>query len=96
MSYYTVSGKKVYFTKCGKKFTNVGNLDDKNAIHILSLNLDFCNAIYEHAEKDLDLFPYWCKDSADCRKVISIACSKNKKGIAAKKRLAEKFFPCGE
>lgn len=151
MSYYTVSGKKVYFTKCGKKFTKatdaattgftcitneygelsgdckecgfpeikkkgeyityecragsqppnymntlIGDLNNKNAIRVYSLNLDFCNSVFDYADKDPDLVPYWCRDSADCRKVISITCSKNKKGIAAKKRLAEKFFPCGE
>lgn len=69
-----------------------GSLNDMNAIRIYSLNLDFCNEVFDYAEADPELVPYWCKDSADCRKVISISCSKNKKGIAAKKRLVDKFF----
>jgi ribosomal protein L37E len=76
--------------------TLIGDLNNKNAIRVYSLNLDFCNSVFDYADKNPDLVPYWCRDSADCRKVISITCSKNKKGIAAKKRLAEKFFPCGE
>lgn len=69
-----------------------GDLNDMNALRIYSLNLDFCESIYDYAAADPVLVPYHCKDSADCRKVISITCSKNKKGMAAKKRLAEKFF----
>lgn len=75
--------------------TLTGNLNDKNAIRIYSLNLGLLNFVYDFAERDPDLVPYWCQDSADCRKVISIACSKNKKGIAAKKELAEWFFGDG-
>lgn len=87
----------VYECRAGSKPPNhmnslVGNLDDKNAIRIYSLNLSLCIMIFYYAEKDPDLIPYWCKDSDDCRKVISITCSKNKKGIAAKKKLAERFF----
>lgn len=72
--------------------TMEGRLDDMNALRIYSMNLDFCESIYDHAEADPELVPYFCKDSADCRKVITISCSKNKRGIAAKKKLVEKFF----
>lgn len=75
--------------------TLTGDLEDMNALRIYSLNLDFCEKIYDYADADPELIPYYCKDSADCRKVISITCSKNKKGIAAKRRLAEKFFHVG-
>ncbi len=73
-----------------------GSLSDMSVLRIFSLNLDFCNEIYDYAESNPDLMPYYCKDGADCRKVISIACSKNKKGIAAKKNLAAKFFHVSE
>lgn len=87
----------VYECRAGSEppnFTNTleGCLNDMNAIKIKSLNLDFCDEIYKYADVDPDLVPYYCKDSADCRKVVSIACSKNKKGIDAKKKLAVKFF----
>lgn len=72
--------------------TLMGNLNDMNKIMIYSLNTDFCDEIFKYAEADPELVPYYCKDRADCRKVISIACSKNKKGIAAKKNLAARFF----
>lgn len=87
----------VYECRAGSKppsFINTlaGNLDDMNAIRIYSLNLGLLKFIHDFAERDPELVPYWCKDNDDCRKVISIACSKNKKGIAAKKELAEWFF----
>lgn len=90
----------VYECRAGSKPPNymnslIGNLDDKNAIRIFSLNLGLMNLIYDYAEKDHELVPYWCKDSDDCRKVISITCSKNKKGIAAKKDLVGWFFGDG-
>lgn len=87
----------VYECRSGSKppnFMNTleGSLSDMNTLKVFSLNLNFCSEIFEYAEADPDLMPYYCKDNDDCRKVISIACSKNKKGIAAKKRLATKFF----
>ena len=90
----------VYECRAGSKppsFINTlaGNLDDMNAIRIYSLNLGLLNLIYDYAERDSELVPYWRKDNDDCRKVISIACSKNKKGIAAKKQFAEWFFGDG-
>lgn len=74
-----------YYTRCGKKvyFTKCGKK------FVKATNAETTGFTCKTNE-------YWCRDSADCRKVISITCSKNKKGIAAKKRLAEKFFPCGE
>ncbi|MDW5300224.1 MAG: hypothetical protein SA378_08820 [Sedimentibacter sp.] len=90
-------GELIYECRAGSKPPNLmntleGNFNDMNALRIYSLNLDFCNEIFDYAEADPELVPYKCKDSADCRKVISISSSKNKKGIAAKKKLAEKFF----
>ena len=77
------------------KNTLTGNLDDMNSIKIYSLNLGLLNLIYDFAERDPELVPYWCKDNFDCRKVLSITCSRNKKGIAAKKKLAGWFFGDG-
>ncbi|MDD4439210.1 MAG: hypothetical protein PHS04_14445 [Tissierellia bacterium] len=90
----------VYECRAGSKPPNhmntiTGNLDDMNAIRIFSLNLGLMKFIYDYAEKEPELVPYWCKDSDDCRKVISITCSKNKKGIAAKKELIGWFFGDG-
>lgn len=87
----------IYECRAGSEPPNLmntlsGNLNDLNAIRIFSLNLKFCDSIYDYAEMDPELVPHYCMDNADCRKVISIACSKNKKGIAAKKKLAAKFF----
>lgn len=72
-----------------------GSLDDMNKLRIYSMNLDFCQSIYDYADADSELVPYFCKDSADCRKVISISCSKNKIGMAAKKSLLKYSFMWG-
>ncbi len=71
----------------------VGNLEDKNTIQIRSLDNDFLEAVLEYCEEKSNLSAGYNQDMADCRRVISVSCSQNKKGIAAKKVLIEKFFP---
>lgn len=70
-----------------------GSLDDKNTIHIQSLHNDFLEAVLEYCKTVDDLGAGYNQDLEDCRRVISVNCSGNKKGIAAKKALIEKFFP---
>jgi hypothetical protein len=70
-----------------------GNIDDKCNIHIKSLHNDFLESVIEYCKDHLDLSAGYSQDIEDCRRVISIGCSSNKKGIAAKKALIEKFFP---
>ncbi len=75
-------------------FTNsiVGNFSDMNSLRIYSLSLEFCEAVLDFADVHPELVADYLKDSSDCRKVISVTCSKNKKGIAAKRELVNKFF----
>ena len=70
-----------------------GSLEDKNTIKILSLHNDFLESVIEYCKKQTDLSAGYNQDEDDCRRVISVSCSSNKKGIAAKKKLIEKFFP---
>ena len=71
----------------------VGSLEDKNTIQIRSLDNDFLEAVMEYCKSQPDLSAGYNQDLDDCRRVISVSCSQNKKGIAAKKELIEKFFP---
>ena len=71
-----------------------GNLDDKNSISINSLNHEFMEEVRRYCSEHPDLSAGYNADHlADCRRTLSIICSSNKKGIAAKKELIEKFFP---
>ncbi len=63
-----------------------------NSLKIYSLSLDFCETVLDFADAHPELAADYLKDSSDCRKVISISCSKNKRGIAAKRELVNKFF----
>lgn len=69
-----------------------GSLDDKNSISIRSLHNDFLEAVMEYCKGADDLSAAYTQDREDCRRAISVSCSSNKKGIAAKKKLIEKFF----
>lgn len=69
-----------------------GNLEDKTNLHIYSLHNDFLGAVLEYCQNADDLSAGYNQDLDDCRRVISVSCSSNKKGIAAKKALVEKFF----
>jgi hypothetical protein len=74
-----------------------GSLEDKNSIHIHSLHNDFLESIIKYCEGQADVSAAYNADSqADCRRTLAISCSSNKKGIAAKKVLIEKFFPVAE
>lgn len=75
-----------------------GSLEDKNTISIRSLHNDFLEAVMEYCKSTDDISASYNQDLEDCRRVISVSCSQNKKGIAAKKVLIEKFFsgPWGE
>ena len=71
-----------------------GSLENKNTISIHSLDNDFMEAVIEFCEEYPDLGASYNADHmADCRRTLAINCSSNKKGIAAKRELIEKFFP---
>lgn len=70
----------------------VGSLEDKNTIRILSLHNEFLESVMLFCKGHPELFAAYNQDEADCRRVISVSCSANKKGIAAKKELIDKFF----
>ncbi|PYG90161.1 hypothetical protein LY28_00041 [Ruminiclostridium sufflavum DSM 19573] len=71
-----------------------GSLEDKNTIGINSLDNQLMEKIRQYCTEHPDLSANYNADHlADCRRTLSIGCSSNKKGIAAKKVLIEKFFP---
>jgi len=69
-----------------------GSVDDKNSLHIRSLHNDFLESVLEYCKSQPDLSAAYNQDLDDCRRVISVSGSTNKKGMAAKKALVEKFF----
>ena len=70
-----------------------GRLDDKNTIGINSLDHDLMEEILKFCSDHPDLNASYNADHlADCRRTLSISCSSNKKGMAAKKELIDKFF----
>jgi hypothetical protein len=69
-----------------------GDLESKNSIHIKSLNHDFLESVLMYCKTQPDLAAGYNQDLEDCRCVVSVSCIQNKKGIAAKKTLIEKFF----
>lgn len=71
----------------------IGSTEDKLSIHIKSLDHNFLEAVMKFCEEHPDLSAGYNQDLDDCRRVISVSCSQNKKGIMAKKALIEKFFP---
>lgn len=71
-----------------------GSLTDKNTIQIHSLDVALMEEIMSYCEAHPALASSYNVDHLDdCRRTISISCSGNKKGIAAKRELIEKFFP---
>jgi hypothetical protein len=68
-------------------------VEDKLTLSIRSLHNDFLEAVMEYCKDQPDLSAGYNQDLEDCRRSISVSCSQNKKGIAAKKALIEKFFP---
>lgn len=81
-----------------------GQANDKCTLHILSLDLDFLDTvqawIYDHAADTLSAgFSRGSMRGTDFsdkgRYSLSISCAQNKKGIAAKAALIERFFTGG-
>ena len=70
-----------------------GSADDKCTLQVISLDHDFCEAVIAYAQKHPDLGANYTQDRADCRRVVSVSCSQNKKGMEAKQELIDKFFP---
>jgi hypothetical protein len=71
-----------------------GSLEDKNTLNIHSLDHQLMEEILLFCKNHPDLGAGYNADHmADCRRTISVSCSSNKKGIAAKKELIEKYFP---
>lgn len=71
-----------------------GSLEDKCTIRVLSLDHELCEAIIAYCGDQPDLYAnYNGQDHSDCRKSVSVGCSYNKKGVAAKRAFIEKFFP---
>jgi hypothetical protein len=71
-----------------------GNADDKNSINVLSLDINFLTKVLEYCEENEDINGgYQASDEKDCRRSISISVSKNKKGLAAKRKFLSVFFP---
>ena len=71
-----------------------GSLEDKNTLNIHGLDHELMEEIREYCINHPELWAAYNADyMADCRRTLSISCSANKKGIAAKKELVEKFFP---
>jgi hypothetical protein len=69
-----------------------GNLNDKATMAIWSLDNELLESIREYCIAHPELGASYNQDLDDCRKVLSISCSANKKGMAAKKELVDKFF----
>lgn len=71
-----------------------GSLENKNTISIHSLDHQLMEEIKEFCKNHPDLGAGYNADHmADCRRTMAISCSSNKKGMAAKRELIEKFFP---
>ncbi len=69
-----------------------GDLDGKNSIQVKSLEHNFLERVLQYCKEQPDLNASYNQDLEDCRRILSISCSQNKKGVAAKKALIEKFF----
>jgi hypothetical protein len=71
-----------------------GSLESKTGLDINSLDHNFLESVIEYCKEQPDIAAGYNADHlADCRRTVSVSCSQNKKGIAAKKALVEKFFP---
>lgn len=72
--------------------TYQGNADDKCTLRVCSLDHDFCETVIAFAKDHPDLGASYNQDCADGRRTVSVSCSQNKKGMAAKQELIDKFF----
>lgn len=71
-----------------------GSLNDKNTLNIYSLDVALMTEIIEFAQDHPNLSAAYNADSqADCRRTVSVSCSQNKAGMAAKRGLIDNFFP---
>jgi hypothetical protein len=74
----------------------LGSLDDKNNIHIRSLDHELMESVIEYCKAHEYLSAdYNAVDLPDCRRVISVYCDQNKAGVTAKADMIAKFFPDG-
>lgn len=69
-----------------------GSLEDKNSIYVKSLDHNFLETVLGYCNNNPNLSASYNQDLEDCRRILSIQCSSNKKGIAAKKEFIEKFI----
>ena len=69
-----------------------GSLEDKLTIRIHSLHHAFLESVMKYCRRHPELSASYKQDAEDCRRVISVLCSQNRKGIAAKKELVGMFF----
>jgi hypothetical protein len=70
-----------------------GSANDKCTLRVYSLDNNFCEAVIEFARNHADLSAAYNQDCADCRRTVSVSCNQNRKGMAAKWELINKFFP---
>jgi hypothetical protein len=71
-----------------------GSLEDKCTIQVDGLDHNLMEDIRQFCIDHPELGAAYNADCmADCRRTLSISCSSNKKGIAAKRELIDKFFP---
>lgn len=76
------------------KTTYRGTAKDKCTLQVDSLDHEFCESVIAFARNHPDLSASYNTDHlADCRRSVSVGCSQNRKGMAAKRELLEKFFP---
>lgn len=74
-----------------------GSADDKNVLHIDSLDHEFLKSVIAFVKDHPELSSGYNADSrADCRRTLAIYPSPNKKGMTAKRELIDKFFPAQE
>lgn len=70
-----------------------GGAKDKNTLRVYSVDHDFCESVIAFANNHPELGASYNQDLADCRRAVSISCSGNRNGMAAKQELIDKFFP---
>jgi len=70
-----------------------GNANDKCTLRVYSLDHEFCESVIAFAKDHPELGASYNQDLSDCRRAVSVSCSGNKKGMAAKQELIDKFFP---
>lgn len=69
-----------------------GSINDKATMSVWSLDHELMETIIAFCREHPELGASYNQDLDDCRRVVSVSCSANKKGMAAKKELVDKFF----